>query len=132
MSSPWFLCNAIRAIECGWVVQLNGDGTLGFCRADVNMIGPGFFSMGDANNPACWSYVPYQTEGELMYTLTYYQMQRATLALLTVNVDKDCEFTRYLKHLSSNFSVTVFGKLPNICCNHLTSKLRFIPIPICT
>jgi hypothetical protein len=32
ISSPWSLANAIRALECGWVVQLNGDGTFGFCR----------------------------------------------------------------------------------------------------
>ena len=37
LSSPWFLFNAIRALECGWVVQLNGDGTFGFCRADVDI-----------------------------------------------------------------------------------------------
>ena len=42
MSSPWVLFNAIRALETGWVVQLNGDGTFGFCRAAVDMIGLGF------------------------------------------------------------------------------------------
>ena len=40
---------AIRALECGWVVQLNGDGTFGFCHVAVDMIGLGFCSMGGAN-----------------------------------------------------------------------------------
>ena len=36
-----------------------------------------------------------------MYTVTYREMsvERAAFALLTANVDKECEFTRYLKHL---------------------------------
>ena len=67
MSSPWFLANAIRALESCWVMQLNGDGTFGFCRAAVDMIGLSFCSMGGANHPACWSYIPHQGEGVLMY-----------------------------------------------------------------
>ena len=92
--------NAVRALECGWGVQLNGNGTFGFCRAAVDMLGLGFCSMGGANHPALWSYIPHQTEGELMYTVTFREMERATLALLTANVDKQCDFTRYLKHCS--------------------------------
>ena len=34
-----------------------------------------------------------------MYTVTYRETERAAFALLTANEDKDCEFTRYLKHL---------------------------------
>ena len=49
--------------------------------------------MGGANHPACWSYIPHQTEGELMYTVTYREMELAAIALLTANVDKECEFT---------------------------------------
>ncbi len=91
MSSAWFLCNFIHALETGWIVQLNGDGTFGFCHAAVDMIGLGFCSMGSANNPACWSYIPHQTEGELVYTVTYREMERATIALFTANLDKECE-----------------------------------------
>ena len=69
LSSPWFLMNAIRALETGWTVQLNGDATFGFCRAVVDMIGLGFCSMGGANHPACWSFILNKTEGELMYTV---------------------------------------------------------------
>ena len=61
--------------------------------------------MGGANNPACWSYIPHQTEGELVYTLTYREMERVVIARLTANVDKECEFTRYLKHLLAQPSV---------------------------
>ena len=75
MSSPWFLLNAIRALECCWVMQLNEDGTFGFCRAAVEMLGLDFCSMGGANHPACWSFIPHQTEGELMYTVTFHEME---------------------------------------------------------
>ena len=55
-----------------------------------------------------------------MYTVTFREMEKAALALLTANVDKKCEFTRYLKHLLSQPSVRIFmesegymeGKLP--------------------
>ncbi len=96
---PLFLLNAISALETGWVVQLNGNASFGFCRAAVNMIGLSFCSMGDANHPACWSYIPHQTEGELMYTGTYREMERAAIALFSANLDKKCEFTTCIKHL---------------------------------
>ena len=137
MSSPWFLFVAIRALETGWVMQLNGDGTFGFCRAAVDMIGLGFCSMGGANHPACWSYIPHQTEGpgELMYTMTYREMDRAAIALLTVNVNKECKFTRYLKHLLAQPNVEKYmrgqkyqaGKLPidQAQCDHQAEWRNF-------
>ncbi len=73
--------NAIRALKTGWTVQLNGDATFGFYRAAVDMIGLGFCSMGGANHPACWSMILHQTEGELMYTVSFREMERAALAL---------------------------------------------------
>ena len=76
LSSPWFLFDAIRALECGWVVQLNGDGTFGVCRTAVDMLGLCFCSMGGANHPAVWSYIPYQTEGELMYSIVHHHLSR--------------------------------------------------------
>ena len=48
-----------------------------------------------------------------MYTLTYYEMQRATFALMTANVDKDCEFTRYLKHLLAQPNVQKYMRSQN-------------------
>ena len=71
-SSVWLLLNAVRAIETGWMVQLNGDATFGFCRADIDMIALGFCSICGANNPVCFSYIPRQYEGEKLYTVTYY------------------------------------------------------------
>jgi len=108
LSAPWFLMNAIRAIETGWTVQLNGDATFSFCRAAVDMIGLGFCSMGGANHPACWSLIPHQTEGELMYTVSFREMERAALALFGANLDKTCEFTTCLKHLIAQPRVMTF------------------------
>ena len=153
------LANAIRALECGWVVRLNGDGTFGLCRADVDMRGLGFCSTGGANHPACWSYIPHKGEGELMYTITFREMEKVDL--LTANVEKKCELSTYFKHLLSqptvldfmtsieclagrhlidqaqcdhqagwrNFSINEFGKPPNICSNHLTGDLFFYSDP---
>ena len=135
LSSPWFLANAIRALEAGWIVQLNGDGTFGFCRAAVDMIGLGFCSMGGANHPACWSYIPHQGEGELMYHVTYNEMERAALALLTANLNKECEFTKYIKHLLAQPNVEKYmegekyrdGKLPidQAQCDHQAGWRNF-------
>ena len=92
------------------------------------MLGLGFCSMGGANNPAVWSFIPHQAEGELTYTLTFRDMEKAALALLTVNVDKECEFTRYLKHLRAQANVQRYmehesyqtGRLPidQAQCDH--------------
>jgi hypothetical protein len=60
----WFLLNAVCAIETGWIVQLNGDVTFGFCRANIDMITLGFCSFGGSNNLVCFSYIQHQTEGE--------------------------------------------------------------------
>jgi hypothetical protein len=98
-SSVWLLLNAVRAIETGWVVQLNGDATFGFCRADIDMIALGFCSFGGANNPVCFSYIPRQSEGEKLYTVTYFGMQKAVMSLLKANTEKDCEFTSCLQLL---------------------------------
>ena len=68
----WFLLNAVRAIETGWVVQLNGDATFGFCHANIDMISLVFCSLAGSNNPVCFSYIPHQSEGEKLYTKTYY------------------------------------------------------------
>ncbi len=81
------------------MVQLNGDATFGFCRADINMIALGFCSFGGANNPVCFSYIPRQSEREKLYTVTYFGMQKAVMSLLKANMEKDCEFTSCLKLL---------------------------------
>ena len=99
-ASTWFLLNAVRAIETGWVNQLNGDATFGFCRADIDMIALGFCSFGGANNPVCFSYIPHQSEGEKLYTKTYYEMQSAVMTLLKTETRKACEFSTYRRTVS--------------------------------
>ena len=99
LSSPHCALNAVRAIETGWGTQLNGDATFGFCRANVDMICLGFNSMGSVNNPVCWSFIPHQAEGQLTYTLTFYELQKAVISLLKANTAKDCPFTTCIKEL---------------------------------
>ena len=107
-ASIWFLLNAVRAIETGWTNQLNGDATFGFCRADIDMIALGFCSFGGANNPVCFSYIPHQSEGEKLYTKTYYEMQSAVMTLLKTDTRKACEFSTYMKMLKSRPQVVIY------------------------
>jgi hypothetical protein len=79
--------------------QLNGDATFGFCSSNVDMISFGFNSMGSVNNPACWSFIPHQVEGQRTYTLTFYELQRVVISLLKANTAKECPFTTCLKEL---------------------------------
>jgi hypothetical protein len=79
LSSPHFVLNAVRSIETGRGTQLNGNATFRFCRANVDMIALGFNSMGSVNNPVCWSFIPHQAEGEKLYTLTFYKLQKAAI-----------------------------------------------------
>jgi hypothetical protein len=81
VSSPWWLLNAWRAINSGWVFQLNADATFNFCRRKVDMIGFGVNSIGGHNHPLCWSLIAAHAEGELTYTQTYNELQSAALLL---------------------------------------------------
>ena len=98
----------LRAIETGWIVQLNGDAAFGFCRSDIDMIALGFCSFGGSNNPVCFSYIPHQTEGEKLYTKTFYEMQRAVMSVLKAKTEKDCEFSTYIKMLKKRPNVVVY------------------------
>ena len=63
-----------------------------------------------------------------MYHVTYNEMERAALALLTANMNKECEFTKYIKHLLAQPNVEKYmegekyrdGKLPidQAQCDH--------------
>jgi hypothetical protein len=118
-SSVWLLLNAVRAIKTGWVVQLNGNATFGFCRADIDMIALGFCSFGGANNPVCFSYIPRQSEGEKLYTVTYFGLQKAVMALLKANTYKDCEFSSCLKLLLGRPAVQRYLRSDEFSANKL-------------
>ena len=72
------------------------------------MIALGFCSFGGANNPVCFSYIPHQSEGEKLYTKTYYEMQSAVMALLKAETRKTCEFSTYMKMLKSRPEVVKY------------------------
>ncbi len=79
--------------------------TLGFCRSDVDMIELGFNFKGDVNNHACWSIILHQAEGELVYTLTFYELQTAAISLFHAKTDKKCAFTSFLLELHARPNV---------------------------
>ncbi len=81
------------------VVQLNGDATFGFCRADIDMIALCFCPSGGSNNPVCFSYIQHQTEGEKLYNVKFFEVQQAVIAVLKASTDKDCEFSTCVSEL---------------------------------
>ena len=118
-ASVWFLLNAVRAIETGWVVQLNGNATFGFCRADINMIALSFCSFGGSNNPVCFSYIPHQTEGEKLYKVTFFEMQQAVMAVLKAKTVKDCEFSPCVRALKCRDHVATYLESEEFAANQL-------------
>jgi hypothetical protein len=99
VSSAHFALNALRGIETGWGNQMNGEATFCFCSTNVDRICLRFNSMGLVNNPACWSYIPHQVKGQLTYTVTFYELQKAVISLLKANTAKDCPFSSCFKDL---------------------------------
>ena len=95
-------------------MRLNGDATFGFCLADIDMIALGFCSFGGSNNPVCFSYIPHQSEGEKIYTKTFYEKQKAVMSVLKAPTDKDCEFSTYIKKLKKRPNVVVYLNGPCI------------------
>ncbi len=118
-SSVWLLLDAFRAIETGWVVQLNGGTPFGLCSTDIDMITLSFCSFGRANNPVCFSYIQRQSEGEMLYTVTYFGMQKAVLSLIKATMDKDCEFLTCLKLLLSRLHVQQYLDCEDFLANKL-------------
>jgi hypothetical protein len=75
----------------------------------------GFCSFGGANNPVCFSYIQRQSEGEKLYTVTYFGMQKAVLSLLKANMDKDST--------ASSLLVLSFSSAASTSCSILTVKI---------
>jgi hypothetical protein len=63
----------------GFAAQL--DATFGFCRAYIDMIALCFCCFGRSTNLVCFSFIPHQTEGEKLYTVTLFEMQQAGMAV---------------------------------------------------
>jgi hypothetical protein len=113
ITSPWFMCNVLRQIASGWIFQLNADGTFGFCRHSVDMIGFGVNSVGGHNHPLCWSLIPKSTEGEVVYAGTYQEFEECVMAFLTrvkFCDDADCAFCSNFKELLQNHRVKEYLK----------------------
>ena len=83
------------------------------------MIALGFCSFGGANNPVCLSYIQHQSEGEKLYTKTYYEMQSAVMALSKAETGKACEFSTYMKMLKSRPEVVKYLAGPRFKENKL-------------
>ena len=70
-----------------------------------------------------------------MYTVTFREMEKAALALLTADVEKKCEFSTYIGHLLSQPTVQAYvsceeyeaGRLPidHAQCDHQAGWRNF-------
>ena len=65
-SSLWHLCNVLRNMEAGWLLQLNGDATFNVCRRTVALYSFGVNSLGNVNNPICWAIIPETESAEVL------------------------------------------------------------------
>ena len=62
-STIWHLCNFLRNIEAGWLLQVNGDATYKVCWRGVALFCIGVNSILHINNPVCWTVIP-ETESK--------------------------------------------------------------------
>ena len=60
-SSLWMLSNVLRAINAGWVFQLNGNVTGNVCRADIDLLELSVTSIPAQNNVLCISTILHAT-----------------------------------------------------------------------
>jgi hypothetical protein len=90
------------------MVQLNGDATFDFCSADIDMIALGFCSFGGSNNPGFSSYTPHQPKGEKLYKVTFFEIQKAVMAVLRANTDQDYGFSTCVRTLKSRDHVATY------------------------
>ena len=65
-SSLWHLCNMLRNLEAGWLLQLNGDATFNVCRRTVALYSFGVNSLGNVNNPVCWAIIPETESADVL------------------------------------------------------------------
>ncbi len=57
-SSLWHLCNFLRNMKAGWLLQVNGEATFNVYRSTVALYSFGVNSLGNVNNPVCWAIIP--------------------------------------------------------------------------
>ncbi len=93
MTSLWHIGNWLRAIDAGWIIQLNGDVTFKMNRRRVAALTLGVSSLGHVSNPLCWALIPETTEGEIIYSGTYQTFRDAVILVLKsfVCCCDDCE-----------------------------------------
>ena len=105
--------NALLAIASGWDFQLNGYVTFSFCKTTVDMIGLSLNSLGNHNNPLCWSLIPHSTKGELTYTSTFMELLEAVTLFFEVSTctNTGCRFCKEYAHLIADDRIVRYDHL---------------------
>ncbi len=80
-SSIWHLCNFLRNLAAGWLLQINGDGTYKVCRRGVAIYCIGVNSIPHINNPVCWAVIP-ESESKAVIQGTFRAVQTAVFMLM--------------------------------------------------
>ncbi len=80
----WMLSNALRAINAGWVFQLNGDVTGNVCRAGIDLLELSVSSIPAQNNVLCISTIPHATESQRTCEITWDDLRAAVLLSLSI------------------------------------------------
>jgi hypothetical protein len=133
MTSLWHLCNWLRGIDAGWILQLNGDVTFKVNRRGVAALTLGVSSLGHVSNPLCWALIPETAESEVTYTGTFRSFQDAVILVLKTYIccgDAECTACGLFQELRESRNVQQFmrtdeykaGKLhvdATLCDHHL-------------
>jgi hypothetical protein len=65
-SSLWHLCNFLRNMETGWLLQVNGDASFNVCRSTVALYSFDVNSLGNVNIPVCWAIIPETESADII------------------------------------------------------------------
>ena len=80
-STIWHLCNFLRNIAAGWLLQINGDATYKVCRRGVAIYCIGVNSIPHINNPVCFAVIP-ESESKEVIQGTFRAAQTAVFMLM--------------------------------------------------
>ena len=80
-SSIWHLCNFLRNLGAGWLLQINGDATYKVCRRGVAIYVIGVNSIPHVSNPVCFAVIP-EVESKKICQGTWRAVQQAAFMMM--------------------------------------------------
>ena len=98
LSTPFFIANMARAIECGWQIEGHWDGAFNWCNKDFGLLAFGLNRMGAHYNPVTITIANSESRTAIEYA--YESAEAAFFSLYKstrICADEDCEFCSMVK-----------------------------------